>query len=80
MEDSPQYDLQSQAAGSARNTEGRGKAQATVDLIYFGFGRVTVRGAVRGHLYEFTRHEPVQPVNACDAVSMLKTRLFRRIR
>lgn len=83
MDDSLQNDLQANAPEQLRRADGRTKAQsahATVELMYFGFGRVTVRGPVSGLLYEFTRLDPVQPVQTRDAVSMLKTRLFRRIR
>ncbi len=49
-------------------------------LLYYGSARITVRGPVSGRLYEFTRQQPRQTVDPRDAVSMLKTRLFRRIR
>jgi hypothetical protein len=49
-------------------------------LLYYGTARVSVRGPMTGKLYEFSRQQPVQTVDPRDAVSMLKTRLFRRIR
>jgi hypothetical protein len=49
-------------------------------LMYFGYSSVNVRGPVTGQLYQFSHLNPVQPVDARDAVSMLKTRLFRQIR
>jgi hypothetical protein len=48
--------------------------------MYFGYAQVSVRGPVSGYLYQFSRQQPVQAVDARDAVSMLKTRLFRRIK
>jgi len=71
----------SQSEASQRAEAGvEPKPQAAVNLMYFGFAKVSVRGPISGELYEFSRHEPVRPVDARDAVSMLKTRLFRRIR
>jgi hypothetical protein len=49
-------------------------------LLYYGTTRVSVRGPVTGTLYLFSRQQPIQTVDPRDAVSMLKTRLFRRIR
>jgi len=49
-------------------------------LMYFGYASVSVRGPVSGQLYQFSRQQPVQAVDARDAVSILKTRLFRRIK
>ena len=54
--------------------------EATLDLMYFGFAPVSVRGPVTGQLYQFSRLHPVQSVDARDAGPILKTRLFRRIR
>jgi hypothetical protein len=51
-----------------------------LDLMYFGYAQVNVRGPVSGRLYQFSRQQPVQAVDARDAVSMLKTRMFRRIK
>jgi hypothetical protein len=49
-------------------------------LLYYGKAKVNVRGPVTGRLYEFSLQAPLQTVDPRDAVSMLKTRLFRRIR
>jgi hypothetical protein len=49
-------------------------------LLYYGTARMSVRGPVTGTLYQFSRQQPIQTVDPRDAVSMLKTRLFRRIR
>jgi len=58
----------------------RNRALPSLDLMYFGYAQVSVRGPVSGYLYQFSRQQPVQAVDARDAVSMLKTRLFRRIK
>jgi len=58
----------------------RSEKQASLDLMYFGYAQVSVRGPVSGCLYQFSRQQPVQAVDARDAVSILKTRLFRRIK
>jgi hypothetical protein len=57
----------------------RGAKHPALNLMYFGYAQVNVRGPVSGRLYQFSRQQPVQAVDARDAVSMLKTRLFRRI-
>ena len=51
-----------------------------VRLLYYGFAPVSVRGPISGRLYQFSRLQPILPVDARDAVSILKTRLFRQIR
>lgn len=56
------------------------KPEGAVELMYFGYASVYVCGPVSGRLYEFSRQLPVLAVDGRDAVSMLKTRLFRRIR
>jgi hypothetical protein len=62
-----------------RNTNAEFRA-ADQHLLYYGAERVSVRGPVTGRLYQFSRQQPLQTVDPRDAVSMLKTRLFRRIR
>jgi hypothetical protein len=62
-----------------RNTNAELRA-ADQHLLYYGAERVSVRGPVTGRLYQFSRQQPLQTVDPRDAVSMLKTRLFRRIR
>ena len=58
-----------------------GKAQqADLNLHYFGYSTMNVRGPVTGQLYQFSKVQPVQPVDARDAVSILRTRLFGRAR
>jgi hypothetical protein len=52
----------------------------TMNLMYYGFASVSVRGPATGQLYRFSKTNPVQMVDARDARSILKTRLFRRIR
>jgi hypothetical protein len=52
--------------------------QAAEDLFYYGYAPVSVRGPVTGHLYQFSQLHPVQTVDARDADSILKTRLFRQ--
>ena len=63
------------------NTDRARKPGAQVfSLMYYGYASVSVRGPVSGQLYQFSRQQPVQAVDARDAVSILKTRLFRRIK
>ena len=54
--------------------------QAGLKLSYPGYAPVNVRGPLTGQLYQFSRLHPVQTVDARDAVSILKTRLFRQAR
>jgi hypothetical protein len=49
-------------------------------LTYYGYAPVNVRGPFTGQLYQFSRLDPVQAVDARDAASILKTRLFRQAR
>ena len=53
--------------------------QNALKLMYYGVGAVSIRGPVTSLLYQFSRLHPVQSVDARDAVSILKTRLFRQI-
>lgn len=53
---------------------------ATMNLMYYGYASVSVRGPVTGQLYQFSRLQPVRAVDVRDAGPILKTRLFRRIR
>ena len=63
------------------NTERTRKPGVQVfTLMYYGYASVSVRGPVSGQLYHFSRQQPVQAVDARDAISILKTRLFRRIK
>lgn len=55
----------------------RGVAGAvSVAMLYHGTGSALIRGPVTGQIYQFPRQEPVQPVNALDVVSLIRTRLF----
>ena len=54
--------------------------QAGLNLHYLGHSPVNVRGAATGQLYQFSKLQPVQPVDARDAASILRTRLFGRAR
>jgi hypothetical protein len=67
-----------QARGSLRS--GGAVNQATLKLSYPGYAPVNVCGPFTGQLYQFSRLHPVQTVDARDAVSILKTRLFRQAR
>jgi hypothetical protein len=58
----------------------RNSGNPSFDLMYYGYASVSVRGPVSGQLYQFSRQQPVQAVDARDALSILKTRLFRRIK
>lgn len=59
---------------------GGAEEDRTMNLMYCGFASVSVRGPATGQLYRFSKKTPVQKVDARDARSILKTRLFRRIR
>jgi hypothetical protein len=48
-----------------------------VELMYSGFTSVNIRGPVSGQIYQFSRLQSVRCVNADDAISILKTGLFR---
>lgn len=70
------------SSGQERN-EGSSTAETqepALSLMYYGYAQVSVRGPVTGRLYQFSRQQPVQAVDSRDAVSILKTRLFRQIR
>jgi hypothetical protein len=76
LEESELSILQANAApGKARPAN-----TAHPHLLYYGTTKLSVRGPVTGILYLFSRQQPIQTVDPRDAVSMLKTRLFRRIR
>lgn len=70
------FRLPSKAAAEAANQAKR----ADQHLLYYGAAKMSVRGPVTGTLYLFSRQQSIQSVDPRDAVSMLKTRLFRRIR
>jgi hypothetical protein len=53
--------------------------QAGLNLRYSGSSPVSVRGPVTGHLYQFSKLQPVQGIDARDAASILRTRLFRQV-
>ncbi len=53
---------------------------STLMLHYSGHQAVNVRGAATGNFYRFTQHQPVQAVDAKDAVFLLGTQLFRLAR
>lgn len=54
--------------------------QADLKLHYLGHSPMNVRGPVTGQLYQFSKFQQVQPVDARDAASILRTRLFGRAR
>jgi len=54
--------------------------QAELSLHYFGYSPMNIRGPVTGQLYQFSKLQPVQAVDARDAASILRTRLFGRAR
>jgi hypothetical protein len=62
---------------SAGPAAGRTGARA-VQLRYRDRARVLVRGPLSGRSYEFSAAAPVQAVDARDAESLLRTRLFVR--
>jgi hypothetical protein len=47
--------------------------------MYYGYATMSVRGPATGRIYQFSHVKPVQPVDARDAASILKTRLFRQV-
>ena len=53
---------------------------SAVKLLYYGHAPVHIRGPVTGQLYQFSREQMTQAVDARDAASMLRTRLFRQAR
>jgi hypothetical protein len=54
--------------------------QAGLNLHYLGYSPMNVRGPVTGQLYQFSKLQPVQAVDARDVASILRTRLFGRAR
>jgi hypothetical protein len=69
-----------QADAKKERSPTRNAANLNLTLMYYGYASVSVRGPVSGRLYQFSRQQPVQAVDARDALSILKTRLFRRIK
>jgi len=69
-----------QEGAKKERTPMRNAGNASFSLMYYGYASVSVRGPVSGQLYQFSRQQPVQAVDARDALSLLKTRLFRRIK
>jgi hypothetical protein len=64
---------------SSLRTNGTASGGA-LKLMYYGHVPVNVRGPFTGQLYQFSQQHPVQIVDARDAVSILKTKLFRQAR
>jgi hypothetical protein len=56
------------------------ESEPALNLMYYGYAAVNVRGPITGQLYQFSRVQPTQAVDARDADSILKTRLFRQTR
>lgn len=54
--------------------------QANLNLHYFGYSTMNVRGPATGRLYQFSKLQPMQAVDARDAAAILRTRLFRRVK
>jgi hypothetical protein len=54
--------------------------EADLNLLYYGVSPAAVRGPVTGRLYQFTKLQPVQAVDARDAAAILRTRLFRQVK
>jgi hypothetical protein len=50
-----------------------------VNLRFDGIAPVSVRGPVTERLYQFSRQNPVQAVDARDATPILKTGLLRKV-
>ena len=51
-----------------------------VNLFYCGaLASTQFRGAVTGHLYQFSRPHPTQTVDWRDATQMMQTRMFRQV-
>jgi hypothetical protein len=66
--------------GQKRNdTRAKGKASSNAQkLRYSGYATVNVQGPVTGQVYQFPPRDSVRQVDSRDAVSILKTRLFRQ--
>jgi hypothetical protein len=52
---------------------------SAVDLIYRGESIMQIRGAVTGHIYQFSPLNPVQAVDRRDAAFIVQTRLLRQV-
>jgi hypothetical protein len=50
-----------------------------INLLYCGKYPMQVRGSVTGQLYRFAQPRSVVPVHSHDAISMIRTQLFRQI-
>jgi hypothetical protein len=64
---------------SALKVNGTAESGA-LNLLYDGSASMSMRGPVTGQLYQFSRLRPVQAVDSRDAISILRTRLFRQVR
>jgi hypothetical protein len=53
---------------------------AAVKMLYRGNGSAQIRGPVTGQIYQFPRQQPVQDVDPRDAGSLIRTRLFTKLR
>jgi hypothetical protein len=60
-------------------TAKRNGDEAELKLRYCGFAPLNIRGPFTGELYRFSRQQPEQRVDGRDAVSILRTRLFRKV-
>jgi hypothetical protein len=59
-------------------SDARTNAVRTIDLLYLQQEPIQLRGMVTGRIYQFSRSQPVQPVDQRDATGFLRTpRLFR---
>jgi hypothetical protein len=53
---------------------------AAVKMLYRGNGSAQIRGPVTGQIYQFPRQQPVQDVDPRDAGSLIRTRLFTKLK
>ena len=68
--------------GQKRNVlvAGGVQGEGALKLHYQGAATANVRGVVTGQIYQFSRLQPTQAVDARDAASILRTRLFRQVK
>jgi hypothetical protein len=55
-------------------------SHGAVTLRYLERSRIVVRGPATGRYYEFSGIDAVKPVEARDAVALLRTQFFRQVR
>jgi hypothetical protein len=59
-------------------TIGSSGFQPTINLRYIERSPIQVRGPITGRMYEFSPSQPIQPIDARDVATLLRTRFFLR--